>query len=170
MNPSLSLHAHILSPPRLESLMIPNRPVVPPDSVIKTLSTPHAPRIDLILTQPHRGLCHENFILRRGEWAKFFLDAWFDPLYRSYNFERAEGHALEHLIQWHATVLGRLALVPQRIMNSYTRTERAEERYGEGDLVAHFHGCDDKSAGRSCEEEVTPMYEHFVSAAQKDTG
>ena len=94
MNPSISLKSHILDPKRLESLMIRDKPVVPPDSVIRTFSHLKGDKVDLILTQDDEGLCQGSFLIRRGEWAKFFLDTWFDPLYRSYNFQKAEGHAL----------------------------------------------------------------------------
>ena len=97
MNSKLSLTSHITVPGRLESLMLKDKPVVPPDSVIHTFSHLKGDKIDLILTQDGEGLCPESFILRRGEWAKFFLDTWFDPLYRSYNFQKAEGHALVRL-------------------------------------------------------------------------
>ena len=99
MNPSLSIESHIMNPARLESLMQPNQPVVPPESVIKTFSNLQASNIDLVLTQDREGLSQGSFVVRRGEWAKYFLDAWFDPLYRSYNFQKAEGHALEHIVQ-----------------------------------------------------------------------
>lgn len=94
MNPELSLDSHLTGPKRLESLMLKDVPVVPPDSVIKTFSHLKGDKIDLILTQDEEGLCQGSFILRRGDWARFFLDTWFDPLYRSYNFQKAEGHAL----------------------------------------------------------------------------
>lgn len=94
MNPSLSLESHILEKSRLESIMLKDKPVVPPDSVIKTFSHLKGDKIDLVLTQDGEGLCQGSFILRRGDWARFFLDTWFDPLYRSYNFQKAEGHAL----------------------------------------------------------------------------
>ena len=94
MNPSLSLESHILDKRRLESIMLKDKPVVPPDSVIKTFSHLKSDKIDIVLTQDGEGLCQGSFILRRGDWAKFFLDTWFDPLYRSYNFQKAEGHAL----------------------------------------------------------------------------
>lgn len=99
MSPSLSLEKHIMEPKRLESLMLVDKSVVPPDSVIKTFSHLKGDRIDFVLTQDHEGLAGGSLILRSGEWAKFFLDAWFDPLYRSYNFQKAEGHALEHIVQ-----------------------------------------------------------------------
>lgn len=94
MNPSLSLTEHVMAPKRLESLMMKDKPVVPPDSVIHTFSHIKGDKVDLVLTQDGEGLCQESFIIRRGEWARFFLDIWFDPLFRSYNFQKAEGHAL----------------------------------------------------------------------------
>ena len=94
MNPSLPIESHVMEKKRLESLMLKDKPVVPPDSVIKTFSFLKGDKIDLVLTQDGEGLCQGSFILRRGTWARFFLDTWFDPLYRSYNFQKAEGHAL----------------------------------------------------------------------------
>jgi mannan polymerase II complex MNN11 subunit len=99
MNPSLSLESQITNKDRLESLMITEIPVVPPDSVIKTFPGLKGDRIDLILTQDKDGLSEKSFIIRQGDWAKYFLDAWFDPLYRTYNFQKAERHALEHIVQ-----------------------------------------------------------------------
>ncbi|KAK4963852.1 putative alpha-1,6-mannosyltransferase mnn11 [Elasticomyces elasticus] len=158
MNPSLSLHSHIMAPTRLESLTLTDIPVVPPDSVIKTFSHLRGDRIDFVMTQDQEGLAGGSLILRSGEWAKYFLDAWFDPLYRSYNFQKAEAHALEHIVQWHGTILAKLALVPQRILNSYTRDQsgRTDGIYVEGDFVANFHGCQ-RDENRNCEEEMQPL-------------
>jgi mannan polymerase II complex MNN11 subunit len=94
MSPSICLQDHILAPARLEALMRKDVPVVPPDSVIHTFSHLKGDKVDLVLTQDGENLGHGSFILKRGEWAKFFLDTWFNPLYRSYNFQKAEGHAL----------------------------------------------------------------------------
>ena len=94
MNPELDLVEHVMAKKRLESLMLKDKPVVPPDSVIHTFSHLKGGDIDLVLTQDHEGLNQESFIIRQGEWAKFFLDVWFDPMYRTYNFQKAEGHAL----------------------------------------------------------------------------
>lgn len=98
-NHEIELQSDVMSKRRLENMMITNHPVVPPDSVIKTFAHLKGDRIDLVLTQDKEGLAHGSFVVRRGEWAKYFLDAWFDPLYRSYNFQKAEQHALEHLVQ-----------------------------------------------------------------------
>lgn len=94
MDPTLPLGAHILDQKKLDSLMIKDVPVVPPDSVIKTFSHLSAADVDLVITQDGENLSPGSFILKKGDWAKFFLDVWFDPLYRSYNFAKAEMHAL----------------------------------------------------------------------------
>ena len=99
MNPDLSVEEHILNPKRLESLMIRNQPIVPPDSVIRTFPQLKGNQIDLVLTQDKGGLAQGSFIVRRGEWSKFFLDTWFDPLYRSYNFQKADTHALVRMLR-----------------------------------------------------------------------
>lgn len=114
MNPSLSLNSHVMAPKRLESLMLKDKPVVPPDSVIKTFSHLKGDKVDLVLTQDGEGLCQGSFILRQGEWARFFLDTWFDPLYRSYNFQKAEGHALVRFSSKESTPLGSLVLTYER--------------------------------------------------------
>lgn len=100
MAPELSLESHLMSPSRLESIMLSDKSVVPPDSVIKTFSHVRGSNVDFVLTQDSKGLSQHSMVLRTGEWAKFFLDAWFDPLYRSYNFQKAERHALEHIAQY----------------------------------------------------------------------
>lgn len=162
MNPAESLHTKVLDPRKLEGLMITDTPVVPPDSVIKTFSHLRPERVDFILSQDREGLAGGSLLLRTGDWAKYFLDAWYDPLYRSYNFQKAEGHALEHIVQWHGTILAKLALVPQRILNSYTKEAvgagggGGEGSYQEGDFLANFHGCA-RDAARGCEEEMGPL-------------
>lgn len=94
MAPSLALHEHILNPLRLESLMLKDTPVIPPDSMIHTFGHLKADAVDLVMSQDGESLSHGSFILRQGEWSRFFLDTWFDPLFRNYKFQKAEGHAL----------------------------------------------------------------------------
>ncbi|KAF2460376.1 galactosyl transferase GMA12/MNN10 family-domain-containing protein [Lineolata rhizophorae] len=150
-NPSISIEEHITAPARIEELEIVDVPVVPPDSVIKTYAL-KGDKVDLIICQDHEGIGRESFLIRRGEWAKYFLDAWFDPLYRAYNFQKAELHALEHIVQWHGTMLAKLVLVPQRIINSF-HSDRAgvseANIYQEGDFIINFTGCD--QGGKTCE-------------------
>lgn len=94
MNPTQSLKSHLLDRSRLEPLMLKDIPVVPPDSIIKTFSHLKERDVDLILTQDSEDLSSGSFVLKNGDFARFFLDLWFDPLYRSYNFVKAEIHGL----------------------------------------------------------------------------
>jgi len=146
----------------LESLMITDVPIVPPDSVIKTFAGLDADRVDIIITQDKEGLSEKSFILRRGEWAKYFLDAWYDPLYRTYNFQRAERHALEHIVQWHGTILAKLALIPQKVMNSYHEKYASAAAkngvYTKDDFIINFGDC--TASGRNCESEMRPYIAH----------
>ncbi|KAL8850418.1 MAG: hypothetical protein Q9221_004650 [Calogaya cf. arnoldii] len=160
MNPTLNLRTHLLSPKVLEEHMLRDKPVVPPDSVIKTFGNLKGDRIDLVLTQDREGLCPGSFVLKNGEWATFFLDTWFDPLYRSYNFQKAEAHALEHIVQWHPTILTKLAIIPQRLLNTYNTDipsrGGAAALYKEGDFVVRLVGCD-TDPNRNCEKEFESM-------------
>lgn len=99
MDPSVPLTSHVLDNKRLDSIMMRKTSVVPPDSVIKTFSHLAAADADLIATQDEQNLCPGSFILRRGDWAQYLLDAWFDPLYRTYNFAKAEVHALVSILR-----------------------------------------------------------------------
>lgn len=94
MNPELRIESHIMDAKRMDTLMLRDQPIVPPDSVIKTFPQLRGEHIDFAISQDKDGLSPGSFVLRRGEWSKFFLDTWFDPLYRSYNFQKAETHAL----------------------------------------------------------------------------
>ncbi|KAI2732831.1 CAZyme family GT34 [Penicillium roqueforti] len=170
MNPTKSLESHILGQGRLESLMLKDVPIVPPDSIIKTFVHQKEQDVDLIITQDSEDLNPGSFILKNGEFARFFLDLWFDPLYRNFNFARAEAHGLDHILQWHPTVLARTALVPQRILGSYSKDSPGvalDGTYKDGDLVIQFHGCGD-AEGRDCARELEPYYKLWEKKKQRD--
>jgi hypothetical protein len=138
-NTSQTLHDHLLALPRLETLAIADHPIVP-HSAIKTYPHLRGSRVNLILTHDGQGLSVDSFFLRNGEWGRFLLDMWFDPLYRSYDFVAAERHALEHIVQWHMTVLARLALVPQGLVNGYWREQQQRQRQDDVRMEAGRNG------------------------------
>ncbi|KAK8133918.1 glycosyltransferase family 34 protein [Apiospora sp. TS-2023a] len=164
MNPSLKVEDYVMSARKLESNMIKDLPVVPPDSIIKTFSHLKGDDVSFVLTQDKEGLSSGSFIIRNGDWAEFFLDTWFDPLYRSYNFQKAETHALEHIVQWHPTILSKLAIVPQRLINAYSKGQG--ELYKDDDIVVRFPGCLFGSNPSECEEEA----KKFLPTWQKSFG
>lgn len=94
MNPQLSVEQDVMAAARLEERMMLDHPVVPPDSIIHTFSHLRGEDIDFVVTQDRGGLSTASFLLRNSEWSRYFLETWFDPIYRSYNFQKAETHAL----------------------------------------------------------------------------
>lgn len=107
MNNEVALHTDILTPKNLESLMMEDVPIVPPDSAIKTFKHLEGEDIGVVVSQEEKTLCLGSLAVRTGgagkkgrearDWGRFFLDSWFDPLLRSYNFHKAELHALVSL-------------------------------------------------------------------------
>lgn len=94
MNPALAIERDIMAAAKLEDKMIVDQPVVPPDSIIHTFSHLKAEDVHFVVTQDKDGLATNSWLVRNSEWSRFFLDTWFDPTYRSYNFQKAETHAL----------------------------------------------------------------------------
>jgi mannan polymerase II complex MNN11 subunit len=57
-------------------------------------------------------------------------------------------------VQWHPTILSKLVIIPQRIMNAYSKADQANEDgvYKDGDFVLRFAGCE--QVGRDCIKEA----------------
>ncbi|KAJ5635756.1 uncharacterized protein N7484_009069 [Penicillium longicatenatum] len=154
MNPTKSLKSHLLERSKLESIIMKDVPIVPPDSIIRTFSHLKEKDIDFITTQDGEDLSPSSFVLKNGDFARFFLDLWFDPLFRNYNFAKAEVHGLDHIMQWHPTVLARTAIVPQRVLNAYSKDSYGagpDGTYTDGDFIIRFPGCD-KAQAKGCVE------------------
>lgn len=94
MDYSKTLENQVTGSKKLESLMIKDHPIVPPDSIIKTFAHLKGDDAEFIVSQDNSGLVANSVVIRNGDWAKFFIETWMDPLYRSYNFQKAERHAL----------------------------------------------------------------------------
>lgn len=161
--------------------MLKDHSIVPPQSIIKTFSHLKAHDVNFVITQDRDGIATTSLVLRNGEWAKFFLDTWFDPMYRSYNFQKAETHALvcspivssyalfvytnllkEHIVQWHPTILSKLAIVPQRAINAYSTVEHGAQ-YKEGDIAVVFPQCSGTET-KSCANEAERYSQRWRAA------
>ena len=94
MNPSVEIKSTITMPKVLGPMMRRDVPIVPPDSVIKTYRHTPPEKINFMLTQDHDGLNPGSFLLRQNPWSRYFLDVWMDPIFKTYNFQRAEQMAL----------------------------------------------------------------------------
>lgn len=110
MNPSINLATTVLAPKMLSPIIRHDVPIVPPDSIIRTYHGTPPHHIEFILTQDHDGLNPGSFVIKQGDWARFFLDVWMDPLLKSYSFQKAEQSALVWLwrLCWPVTFIYRL--------------------------------------------------------------
>jgi mannan polymerase II complex MNN11 subunit len=93
MEPKATLKDVMLDKKKLRELMQQDVPVVS-GSIIKTSAHLQPEDVGLIISQDKHGLVTDSMVIKNGEWAKFLLEKWLDPLYQSYNFEKAERHAL----------------------------------------------------------------------------
>ena len=59
----------------------------------------------------------------------------------------------EHIVQWHPTILSKLAVVPQRYLDAYGNGDNDQSRYKDGDLVVRFPTCD-LAGQNTCEAEA----------------
>ena len=75
--------------------------------------------------------------------------------------------AQEHIVQWHPTILTRLALIQQTLINSYSIDVASrggkEVVYKEGDFIVRLVGCE-LDAQRDCEKEMEPVYQQWKQA------
>ncbi|KXJ96564.1 galactosyl transferase GMA12/MNN10 family-domain-containing protein [Microdochium bolleyi] len=161
-NPSIAIHKDIMSPASLDATMLREQPVAPPDGIIRTHNGLKGEDVELAVVQDAEGLATGSFVLRNGEYAEFLLDTMWNELYRQYRFQRAETHALSHVVQWHQTVLSRLAILPQNLISSYS-TAKSGKAYKDGDLVVLFKGCSGIGSG-SCTSQAK-MYKEKTESS-----
>lgn len=66
--------------------------------------------------------------------------------------------------RWHGTILAKLAMVPQNLINAYANGPAAPQNgeFRQGHLVANFPGCD--KDGRECAKEQQPYFDVLEKA------
>jgi mannan polymerase II complex MNN11 subunit len=64
--------------------------------------------------------------------------------------------AQEHIVQWHPTILAKMAIVDQNIINSYSKGAKGAQ-YKNGDLVVRFSDCSTAGKAQECETESQPF-------------
>ena len=77
----------------------------------------------------------------------------------------------DHIVQWHPTVLAKLGVIPQRILNAYPKGTSAagtNGTYEEGDFLIRFLDCDDGEA-LSCEKQMAPYYRRWDQKYNADS-
>ena len=156
MDHSTDVVTAFLTERRLDSLMQRDAPIVPPDSIIRTPREATPSEVSFVISHDHAGISTRSFVLRNDDYSRFLLEFWNSPLYRAYNFDRQEQSALEHVLQWHYTILARTALLPKKSLASYGEVAPQDVHYEDGDFVVALHDC--HALGRSCEREFDRYY------------
>jgi len=67
-------------------------------------------------------------------------------------------------VQWHPTILTKLALIPQKLLNSYgvdiSSRGGKEVMYKDNDFLVRFPNCE-LDSNRNCEHELEPYYNQW---------
>ncbi len=66
-------------------------------------------------------------------------------------------------MQWHPTILSKLAIVPQRLFNAYSTPDHGRI-YETGDLAVRFADCSKTPGGQTCERDA----KRFAQAWQEN--
>lgn len=167
VNMDTAIDEAVLSPASLDTTMLKNQPVAPPDGIIRTYGNLQGKDVEFIIAQDAEGLETGSFILKNGDYAEFLLDTMWNELYRHYRFQRAETHALSHVVQWHQTVLSKMAILPQNAISSYS-TAKHGSVYKDGDLVVLFRGCGGIGSG-SCTSQAKMFKEKMDGRARSSS-
>lgn len=162
MRDDISISNYILKKEALEPIMLKDQPVVPPEGVIKTYSNVKVEDISLLLTPTKTGVNTNNFLVKNDLKGHAILDMWNNPLIRVYSaFRRDTSKAIEHLLQWHPTLLASTGIIPPRTLNAVAPPEDSKNNddefiYHNGDLLISFPKCKDLA---KCERLLGPFYD-----------
>lgn len=155
MDHTTAISDTLLTPSSLTNLMIRNAPIIPPESIIHTYRRVPADRIKFIVTQNDRGISTTSFLLRNDDmYGGVLLNYWIDPLHRSYDgfntYDGAMGPidaSLTHMVQWHPSILSRMAVVPNNKLVAYKDDGKVlkKQQFNDGDFVLHLHSTNEAS-------------------------
>ncbi|EEB08705.1 alpha-1,2-galactosyltransferase gmh3 [Schizosaccharomyces japonicus yFS275] len=147
MNKELSLQDHLLSQKAMRRSLLRKQPFFnEKDSAAPHLVTPSEysdadlENVGLIISCDLNGLNAGSFFVRVNPIMRMFVDVWSDKAYREKKVSENEQTLLGYLIANHPEMASHVALVPQKMINSYAAAEEIQ-RYTPGDLLIHFAGC-----------------------------
>lgn len=162
MRDDINLNNYLLRPKALDPIMLRNQPLIPPDGAVKTYTHTVAEDVSLILTQNERNLNTDNLIIKNDLTGRAILELWMDPLFRKYpSFRKDESNALAHLLQWHAVILSKTAIVPPRAIAALAPEKAPETRsnefiYQSADFVVSLGDC---KISKDCESILAPYWD-----------
>lgn len=162
----IDLINYLLTPDKLNPLLLKDHPIVPPTGAIHTYKNIKPENVKFLITQDERGLNTNSFILVNDLYGKTLIEFWSDPLYRKYNnFPLRESSALMHILQWHPVLLSKTGVIPARTIASAhsiveATGEDAKFYYKPGDLAVILKDCEIR---KSCEAEFSSYWDRLHS-------
>ncbi|QLG75036.1 hypothetical protein HG535_0H03630 [Zygotorulaspora mrakii] len=168
MNLDISLQQNLLDPKTLEIALLKNTPVVA-ESNIRTYNHFQVKNTKMIIPQSPQGFLDMSaFVVSNDLYGKAFLEFLMDKLYTTYDWESFSA-GVGHLLQWHPHILGKTALVHQKLLAAPVNPNPPSEEegnnsdkeldpyyYTEGDLVVSLKGCRLKG---TCTQDLRTFYE-----------
>ncbi|EPX72813.1 alpha-1,2-galactosyltransferase Gmh3 [Schizosaccharomyces octosporus yFS286] len=146
LNTSLSLQEYILSPQRLQDVLLKDTPLRSPFSKDFTRKTPKEYSLELVntlgllISQDFEGLNAGSFFVRRSPMMALFLDLWHDKAFRDNRVADHEQALLGYFIRYHPEIAAIIGVLPQTMINSYP-VGWEEMGWKPGHLVIHLAGC-----------------------------
>lgn len=163
MNKSINICRDILSRQVIETCLAWDRPLRDTDTkfhgqkYFSKATPPKLHELDLIISQDQLGLNAGSFFIRRSAFADILLDLW-SAVDEQEHWNRHEQDGLIHLLLTYKSLLRHVALVPQRLFNSYHDESFSHPwRYKPGDFVVHF-------AGKSLTRGFKDLYNSYFNA------
>ena len=147
-NMHTDLTSHLLNKKVLNSVILKERPIIPPNGLIKTYKNIQTENVKLIFIQFDNQIQTNSFIVKNDEVGRAIIDFWTDKLNLNYNnFPHGPDSALAHILQWHPFILSKAAIVPTRLLSSiHSDQENAQSKdntlYSNGDLTVQWPSCD----------------------------
>ncbi|KAA8898372.1 hypothetical protein TRICI_006567 [Trichomonascus ciferrii] len=163
MNKSINICRDILSRQVIETCLAWDHPLRDTDTKFRghkyfsKATPPKLHELDLIISQDQLGLNAGSFFIRRSAFADILLDLW-SAVDEQEHWNRHEQDGLIHLLLTYKSLLRHVALVPQRLFNSYHDESFSHPwRYKPGDFVVHF-------AGKSLTRGFKDLYNSYFNA------
>ncbi|CAX44484.1 alpha-1,6-mannosyltransferase, putative [Candida dubliniensis CD36] len=145
MNMNINIYDYILNPEILNSIMLRDLPLIPPDGIIKTYKNAQANSIRFLLIQSNQKIETNSFLMKNDFIGKSMIDIWGDNLYFQYpNFPYGPDSALTHILQWHPFILSKTTIIPAKtIGSSHNFNDNSPKNliYEDGDFVAQWSNC-----------------------------
>ncbi|EMG46652.1 MNN11 Probable alpha-1 [Candida maltosa Xu316] len=163
MNMKTNIEDYMLKPSVLDSIMLKDQPLIPPNGLIKTYKKAKAESVRFILTQSDQKIETNSFLIKNDYIGKMVLDWWSDKLYVQYTgFPYSTDSSLTHILQWHPFILSKTTIVPTKTIAAGHpfKDTPANAVFKDGDFVAQWSQCNNPT---ECESILDTYYKKLKS-------